>query len=119
MFEALDKVEKLLEGKEFFIGNQLTEADIRLWVTMVRFCLAAWISYFLFQEGLTLHYRPRSASIQSTSGILNATSVMSAMDIRTSTGLPSSYPVACGLTLVQVDEGIILEKPCVQRLHEL
>ena len=37
LFEALDKVEKMLEGKEFFIGNQLTEADIRLWVTIVRF----------------------------------------------------------------------------------
>ncbi|KAF9779642.1 glutathione S-transferase [Thelephora terrestris] len=37
LFEALDKVEKILEGKEFFVGNQLTEADIRLWVTIVRF----------------------------------------------------------------------------------
>ena len=37
LFEALDKVEKILEGKEFFVGNQLTEAGIRLWVTIVRF----------------------------------------------------------------------------------
>lgn len=37
VFEALDKVEKILEGKEFFVGNQLTEADIRLWVTIIRF----------------------------------------------------------------------------------
>ena len=36
VFEALDKVEKMLEGKEFIVGNQLTEADIRLWVTIVR-----------------------------------------------------------------------------------
>jgi glutathionyl-hydroquinone reductase len=35
VFEALDKVEKMLEGKDFFVGNQLTEADIRLWVTIV------------------------------------------------------------------------------------
>jgi len=27
----------LFEGKELLIGNQLTEADIRLWVTTVRF----------------------------------------------------------------------------------
>ena len=40
LFEALDKVEKMLEGKEFFVGNQLTEADVRLWVTIVRFRLA-------------------------------------------------------------------------------
>ena len=36
VFEALDKVEKILEGKEFFVGSQLTEADVRLWVTIVR-----------------------------------------------------------------------------------
>lgn len=36
VFEALDKVEQMLENKEFFVGNQLTEADIRLWVTIVR-----------------------------------------------------------------------------------
>lgn len=40
LFEALDKVETMLEGKEFFVGNQLTEADIRLWVTIVRFRVA-------------------------------------------------------------------------------
>ncbi|KXN87782.1 Glutathione S-transferase omega-like 2 [Leucoagaricus sp. SymC.cos] len=37
VFDALDKVEKLLEGKEYLVGDQLTEADIRLWVTIVRF----------------------------------------------------------------------------------
>ena len=36
LFGALDKVEKILEGKEFFVGDRLTEADIRLWVTIVR-----------------------------------------------------------------------------------
>ena len=36
VFETLDKVEKMLEGKEFFVGDRLTEADIRLWVTIVR-----------------------------------------------------------------------------------
>lgn len=37
VFESLDKVEKILEGKEYLVGNRLTEADIRLWVTIVRF----------------------------------------------------------------------------------
>ena len=49
VFEALDKVEKILEGKEFFVGNHLTEADIRLWVTIVRF----HVPPSLFQGGLT------------------------------------------------------------------
>jgi len=37
IFEALDKVERLLTGKDFLVGDRLTEADIRLWVTIIRF----------------------------------------------------------------------------------
>lgn len=37
LFGALDKVEKILVDKEYLVGNQLTEADIRLWVTIIRF----------------------------------------------------------------------------------
>ncbi|CAA7267281.1 unnamed protein product [Cyclocybe aegerita] len=37
VFGALDKVEKLLTGKDYLIGDRLTEADVRLWVTIVRF----------------------------------------------------------------------------------
>lgn len=36
VFEALDKLEKILTGKDYLIGDQLTEADIRLFVTIVR-----------------------------------------------------------------------------------
>ena len=36
VFEALDQVEKLLTGKDYLVGDKLTEADIRLWVTLVR-----------------------------------------------------------------------------------
>ncbi|KAF8069105.1 glutathione S-transferase [Lyophyllum atratum] len=37
LFEALDKVEKILHGKEYLVGDKLTEADIRLYVTIIRF----------------------------------------------------------------------------------
>jgi len=37
VFEALDKLEKMLDGKDYLIGNQLTEADVRLYTTIVRF----------------------------------------------------------------------------------
>lgn len=37
VFEALDKVETLLVGKDYLVGDTLTEADIRLWVTIIRF----------------------------------------------------------------------------------
>ena len=40
VFESLDRVEKIFESKkskEFLVGDQLTEADIRLFVTIIRF----------------------------------------------------------------------------------
>lgn len=36
LFESLDRLEKMLQGKDYLIGDQLTEADIRLFVTIVR-----------------------------------------------------------------------------------
>ena len=36
LFESLDRLERLLDGKNYLIGDQLTEADIRLFVTIVR-----------------------------------------------------------------------------------
>ena len=35
VFDALDKLEKILDGKDYLVGNTLTEADVRLWVTLV------------------------------------------------------------------------------------
>lgn len=37
VFAALDKLESYLNGKKYLIGDQLTEADIRLFTTLVRF----------------------------------------------------------------------------------
>ena len=35
LFESLDRLEKILTGKEYLVGNTLTEADVRLFVTIV------------------------------------------------------------------------------------
>lgn len=40
LFESLDKLEKILEGKDYLVGDTLTEADVRLFVTIVRFDVA-------------------------------------------------------------------------------
>ncbi|HEL9629388.1 TPA: glutathione S-transferase family protein [Streptococcus suis] len=37
LFAALDKLEEHLAEKDYLVGNQLTEADIRLFTTLVRF----------------------------------------------------------------------------------
>ncbi|KAF5322083.1 hypothetical protein D9619_002105 [Psilocybe cf. subviscida] len=37
VFSALDRVEGILQGKDFLVGGRLTEADIRLFVTVIRF----------------------------------------------------------------------------------
>ncbi len=37
VFAALDWIEERLKGKEFLVANRLTEADWRLWTTLIRF----------------------------------------------------------------------------------
>ncbi|MEL7688409.1 glutathione S-transferase family protein [Citromicrobium bathyomarinum] len=37
LFEVLDELEERLEGREWLVGERLTEADIRLWTTLIRF----------------------------------------------------------------------------------
>lgn len=38
LFEALERLEKILDGgREFLVGNQMTEADVRLFTTLIRF----------------------------------------------------------------------------------
>ncbi|CAG8625570.1 964_t:CDS:2, partial [Scutellospora calospora] len=37
LFESLDKLEDILSKNEFLVENTFTEADIRLWTTIIRF----------------------------------------------------------------------------------
>ncbi|KAF8647220.1 hypothetical protein AX16_006840 [Volvariella volvacea WC 439] len=37
VFNALDRTEEILEKNEYLVGNRLTEADVRLFVTLIRF----------------------------------------------------------------------------------
>ena len=37
LFDSLNRMEELLEGRDYLIGNQLTEADIRFLPTLIRF----------------------------------------------------------------------------------
>ena len=35
LFDSLDRIEKILTGRDYLVGDQLTEADVRLFVTIV------------------------------------------------------------------------------------
>ena len=37
LFETLDELEERLAGRRYLVGDALTEADVRLWVTLARF----------------------------------------------------------------------------------
>ncbi len=37
LFDALDELEARLDGRDFLVGDRLTEADVRLFTTLVRF----------------------------------------------------------------------------------
>lgn len=78
LFESLDKLEKILTGKDYLVGGKLTEADVRLWVTIVRiryFILPAYLSSERTDCGV------RFVSILSTWDISNAISGLSDRDI--------------------------------------
>ncbi|MGS0677189.1 glutathione S-transferase family protein [Shewanella sp. 125m-1] len=45
LFNALDKIELLLENKRYLTGSELTEADIRLFTTLIRFD-AVYVGHF-------------------------------------------------------------------------
>lgn len=37
VFDTLDKADAILDKQRYVVGNQLTEADIRFFVTLIRF----------------------------------------------------------------------------------
>jgi putative glutathione S-transferase len=49
VFDSLDFIEQRLEGHEFLVGNRLTEADVRAFVTLIRFDL---VYHGLFKTNL-------------------------------------------------------------------
>ena len=69
LFDSLDRLEKILAGKDYLIGNQLTEADVRLFVSIVcplSSCSpdrpSVIIFYFRLRYGSTLLTTARSSA---------------------------------------------------------
>jgi len=57
VFSSLDKLEKMLQGKDYLVGDKLTEADIRLWVTIIRFD-PVYVGHFKCNQGTIRHDYP-------------------------------------------------------------
>ncbi|KAJ3191864.1 S-glutathionyl-(chloro)hydroquinone reductase [Irineochytrium annulatum] len=57
LFNGLDKVEKLLEGKTWLVGDRFTEADVRLFTTIVRFD-PVYHGHFKCNKGTISHSFP-------------------------------------------------------------
>ncbi|KAM0787581.1 hypothetical protein ACM66B_003651 [Microbotryomycetes sp. NB124-2] len=54
LFESLDRLEKILDGKDYLVGNQLTEADVRLFTTIIRFD-PVYVGHFKCNLGTIRH----------------------------------------------------------------
>ena len=42
LLDSVDRLEKMLTGKESLVGGILTEAEVRLWVTIVGFVIKSF-----------------------------------------------------------------------------
>ena len=79
VFEGLDKIERILADKDYLVGGKLTEADIRLFVTLV----SHWVYVFRVHIFLLPF---RFDSIPCTWGTSSVTSGLSGEGIRISIG---------------------------------
>ena len=82
LFKSLDRLEKILEGKDYLVGGKLTEADVRLYTTIVS-GLRALSCIWRFDLTWSLL---RCALILSTLVISSVTSERFDTTTRTSTG---------------------------------
>ena len=55
LFDALDRVEQILQGQQFLCGDALTEADVRLFPTLIRFD-AVYHTHFKCNRKLIAQY---------------------------------------------------------------
>ncbi len=60
MTETFDKIDLILQNQRFIAGDKLTEADVRLFVTLIR-----------FDEVYDIYFKTNTRSVSKTPAILN------------------------------------------------
>lgn len=55
LFKALDRVEEILAKSRYLVGNQLTEADVRLFTTLIRFDMV-YVGHFKCNKKRIIDY---------------------------------------------------------------
>ena len=81
MFEALDKLEDILGKNRYLLGDSLTEADVRLFTTLVRFDLvyfgkepffaATFSTFLLILCDMKVHFKCNKKMIQDYENLSN------------------------------------------------
>ena len=105
LFDSLDRLETILTGKDYLVGDKLTEADVRLFVTIVRTCACALHPPSLADRPTLAHRR--SASTWRTTAPSSATSARSATGTPPSTCKPSTVlPATVQLEYVHADKSL-------------
>lgn len=76
VFESLDKLEKILAGKDYLVGGKLTEADVRLWVTIVGLLMIVLTNYLCLLRQIRFdpvyvgHFKVRPRLISTWAALL-------------------------------------------------
>jgi putative glutathione S-transferase len=80
LFASLDQVDKMLQGKDYLVGDTLTEADIRLITTLLRFDSVYYVhfkcNYKKISEYKNLRYVRPQTSIISKAIIITRMSLL-------------------------------------------
>jgi putative glutathione S-transferase len=58
LFQSLDRVEKILGEQEYLVGNTMTEADVRLFVTIAKSFPVSLIPKNLTSHSLKVRFDP-------------------------------------------------------------
>lgn len=92
MFNGLDKIEDILSKRRYLAGNQITEADVRIFGSLVRFDLV-YVQHFKVGFDLKLDNSFSSKAYRNSTGNLMQSSRQDRVDCTCKCALLKYFPV--------------------------